>query len=1049
MARRGYLVDDGWNDGIELFDENGPSRGSTQQTANESLPEVAAAATPERSRPPPAGRFSDVVLRDGALERRPWLMKYRDPAVEDEFVIFGHRSPWPFPFIVSLVIVDTLLYYLATSSDPFTLCIAILYLLLTPAAVLMSETARKYLPASMVVSERTRALFIEHVMMPVHVAGCILTTLASSRHPLYFAYFRDFTWSRFFDFAAEDVGAAPTSGTPLVSHDAGGVPQFIRDHYLEMNVLLTIPIATTPRISTAGPWLALALAGILTALYNATEGLTTEMKIAYTLDIGTRGVVAGILLTAWEWDRRRHFETCVRALRHTRHIALLVDRLRQHVDATRPAGCSRQRYNELQLTVGGTVTRASDLFYAVSDAAVVTVRVVADAMRGDTQEATCCAQWHFTNCLAEACDQVAVSFGATRFTCRSLEVSLVFGLFAAPGKDATIGAFDEFPEHRLEAGETTTECLRACNFVANIARAFRASYRRRFPDDADDPPSLRIGIDTGPIEAVMPSSAARASLTLLVTGRPVRGAETLSGLAMPGSALISGEVRSVVSGHFYSTELHRLRVAGRSTSVSILGLQFVDVEEASVMSGSLSNTHTRSVENSIEASNRVSADPAQPWAFIGANEALEGDPNCIARCSGKFADPDVEREYLAFESNAFIMRHVSTVVCIMECATLAIGYYATGSPMSYIEWILLAGAVSVALAMEAIIFRGNMSQCTQIAIRVATFYIFAPMYMAIAYFHRDFFSIVRIRQPVMGLLLGYGMTGITPSTFPAIIDSLMRLVAIRIFERAFVGLYVDVRSTVVLSVMLVAVDIVMIQALRMRNRSHFADYCASQRVHLAWTQARVEVQERLARLVPARTAKFLADPTVTFDCATSVFFVHNAVMMLMEVDVSAASATASPSVTMTTVNSTSGPLTSSPGGDRMESVNSYRSGVSTEAPCSETLDAALDVLTVLHTVPEVATGDIAVLRYGSAWLLVTNLENQNSSALAKDVLLRATDDVKTAMAASHDGRRISVDTSLLEGPLAGGLIGSTTGRTFVAVGPVIDRARHRANYVSE
>jgi hypothetical protein len=163
------------------------------------------------------GRFNNVVLSVHALKRRRWVMTYVDPLVETEFILFSNRSPWPFPFIVTLCALNASLLYFGPMPDPCVLGVACVWLALAPAAILFSETARKYLPPRFVVTDKTRALFIEHAVMPALLVTCVLTVTASSRNPAKFASHKGFSWHDVFTFETTDpqneAGGSGSSGS--------------------------------------------------------------------------------------------------------------------------------------------------------------------------------------------------------------------------------------------------------------------------------------------------------------------------------------------------------------------------------------------------------------------------------------------------------------------------------------------------------------------------------------------------------------------------------------------------------------------------------------------------------------------------------------------------------------------------------------------------------------------------------------------------------------------------------------------------------------------
>jgi hypothetical protein len=119
------------------------------------------------------GRFSNVVLKQDALERRRWLMMYRDTDVEMEFVTFSNRSPWPFPFVTLVCVLNTIMLYVGPLPHWGSLVASAAWALLLPFVVLLSTTVRRRLPERFAASDRSRALFIEHAVIPVFAVSVV------------------------------------------------------------------------------------------------------------------------------------------------------------------------------------------------------------------------------------------------------------------------------------------------------------------------------------------------------------------------------------------------------------------------------------------------------------------------------------------------------------------------------------------------------------------------------------------------------------------------------------------------------------------------------------------------------------------------------------------------------------------------------------------------------------------------------------------------------------------------------------------------------------
>jgi hypothetical protein len=73
---------------------------------------------------------------------------------------------------------------------------------------------------------------------------------------------------------------------------------------------------------------------------------------------------------------------------------------------------------------------------------------------------------------------------------------------------------------------------------------------------------------------------------------------------------------------------------------------------------------------------------------------------------------------------------------------------------------------------------------------------------------------------------------------------------------------------------------------------------------------------------------------------------------------------------------------------------------------------------------------------------VTDDSSSDPLQPTRAVLHRIAADVFRAVTDIHHGA-VQVSTALIEGPLAGGIVGTVTGRTFVAVGPTIEALRKR------
>jgi class 3 adenylate cyclase len=960
--------------------------------------------------------FSDVVLSDDALTRR-LLLRYADPSVETEFIIFTHRSPWPFPFAVILGVINTLFLYLGPFPDPHLLYSISAQALLLPAVVLFSDTARRCLPRRLIVSAKLRALFIEHAYMPVLALSTVMLLLGTARHPAPFYYNESFSWDSLVSFPKDVVNMTTTSTTtpPRPSTNSSAVlddttsmvskPPFVLDYLVDMQSIITMPMATTPRLSTSLPWLLLTvISTVAVVFWGESHDLPDNVRILYTAEMAMKVLASAMMIAAWEWDRRQHFEACVRQHRQSTHTLRVVDRLHEHLRAALPAGCASP--------VPGDPSKAADdddVRFESACAAIITVRVVSPEMTSTTSERECIRQLKVASCLVDACDEVGRLLGASRFACSGMEVAIAVHLFPSTASAGSNNIRSVGSSTTGSCGDTPTcPAVLACLIATHVTRSFRARYRQVLPDDdGDDPPPLRIGIDVGAAMAIIPRRSC-SSLSVVVHGRPLHGADALCGLAMPGSTLVSGEVRSLVSEYFYTTELHRLRVAGRLTSVSILGQQFAITRFDS-------GTATAN-PSSMFCSSPSSTPPRVPLGIVGGIEVgvSDKDPEPLRLRwrygAHEFEDPAVEAEYLAFETNRSVARHVVPVLGVLLCALLAIEYHVTGSPMNGFQWGLLCAACVASIATESLLYRGDMPPWRQTLAREAFILVFSPLFMFSAYVHDDFFSIVRIHTGGTMLAIAFALNGITPNKLPILLDSIICAAIFKIEEKAMVGLVSPFGPTFAFFVMQVIVSTVVVHVYRSRKRVQFADMIRAERVQHTWQQARVRVEERLQRLMPLCIAKRLATPS---------------------------SAAAADLLVTTTHFSKSTPiLVFHLGSDCDENLSRQPTPTPSTSVPPALMDeqaAAVRLLRVLQTTPEVAAGVLTVVRRSSAWILVAF---GASCTITNSELRRIAADVQQAFGNDPLNSRAALTITTSRGPAAGALLGQQNARSFVFVGPL-------------
>jgi class 3 adenylate cyclase len=938
--------------------------------------------------PAAALRFSAAVLTRDALVRRWWSMHYADPAVETEFLIFSHRSPWPLPVLATSSVALGVLFYLGPLRDIMMLAWITLYLCLWLVAILTTDTWRQFAPCkALIVSDRARALIIEHVVMPVAALTTVCLVLVTWRHPVAYAYHREFSWVATFSFSADNM--------------TGVNPPSVADYLLDMGAIHILPLATTPRVLTAFPWLVVTVIGAGAVLFTTNKDVPLHVEVLYLSELIVKAVVVAVLLLGWEWDRRRHFEACVRNMRQSRDALRIVRRLQRHVDAVLPLGCP------------APAKCVTDVRYASDDAAIVTVQLVeatpSDAFASGvnidtTDEQSSLRQLRELNCLVDACDSAARTLRGARYSGCSGEIHMAFGLFH---HDAIV-KLDDNGDRVQGAAETCARgdtALHACVFATLVRRTFRSLHRRRFPDSLSEPPPLRIGIDAGAVAAVVPGGGGGggAWLSALVAGRPAVGAATLATLAMPGTTLVSADVRTPADGHFNTTELHRSRIAGRVTSVAMLGQQFAPI--ISPPDGRRCSASMIADTTASESSGLISAFE-MPLAIRDALPELQGTLVWNLR----FADPDVELAYRAFETNESRARHSASVVAIILCVALAAAYFVTGSPMSAWQWLSWSLAVIVAICVGAVTYRGQMSQREQILVKLALNLLFKPFFILTAFFHADFFNPVRTHTATLVITLGMGMLGITPSAYPVVLDTTLRAVVLRLCERGMVGLTLGLQQTLVLIFSDVFTASGLIQLMRMRNREHFADVTAAERTHLTSAAVQIRVSQQLTRLMPAVIAQRFAQPRTDVTFEPSITFTPAAVVIAVTC-VPSSEDTAGESVT--------------PAGQK----------------CPLPADSALlRELTVFQGIAEVASGAVTLQRHGERWLLFGDLNPAATPSSTEATMLHVAQEVRQRLIDALNDEAVDISVTLHIGPLAGGVMGATSSRTFVGVGSVVKAA---------
>jgi hypothetical protein len=259
------------------------------------------------------------------------------------------------------------------------------------------------------------------------------------------------------------------------------------------------------------------------------------------------------------------------------------------------------------------------------------------------------------------------------------------------------------------------------------------------------------------------------------------------------------------------------------------------------------------------------------------NVELQG--SCL--WSERFVDHDVERDYRAFETNALVTRHIGPVLAVILCGVLVVEHYATGDAVSVTEGLVILLAALVALCVEMVVYRGAMSQRVQIIVRMTIFLVFVPLCAASAFFHDNFFSVVRLRTSSLFIPAAFAMAGITPSSLPALLDGVLRVAFFRLSERAFIGITLSLQSTISLGLAELFTGVGIVLAVRARNRSQFADFATAQQSQLAWANARQTVHNQFTRLVPPRIAARFTDPTAEFTFFGTAFFAPHALILAL------------------------------------------------------------------------------------------------------------------------------------------------------------------------
>jgi class 3 adenylate cyclase len=933
---------------------------------------------------PGVSPFSGVVLSSEALDRRQWLMLYRDPDVEAEFVIFSNRSPWAFPFVVFLCILNALILYVGGLRHWGMLAASASFSVLVPPAALFTSAARRWLPKSLVASAKTRAMFIEHAVMPVFAVGIVFIVLASVQRPGHTSFHVAATFRDALDVFRKDTD--PVSGKSSFA-----------DVMLDMQMMFFVTIATTPRVTTALPYLVFACGMGCLVVYKASESFSPVEKDLYACELVLKGAVTALLLAGWEWDRRRHFEVCVRTFQRSRQIMALVQRLHGDVSAALPLGCV--------LPANGMDAR-----YASSDAVVLALQIhlpVLDILQShDATESECLRRLTTLRCLVAACDKQGAKLGASRFAAMGDEVLAAVGLFDTPA-----------------AAALRSPGVRACLFATYVVRAFRVAYRRQHPDDSQDPPSLRIGIDSGAVEAMIPYGSCQ-SLSAIVCGRAVRGAETLAGLAMPGTALVSSDVRASVREHFLTTELHRLRVAGRQTAVSLLGHQFSTGPRPLSTSGDHQDDSVTDMERTPDSSISIPAHTRRDelHSLLAADPRSKGQLVGNMLCSERFADADVEQDYLMHETNSSMTRYLAPAMAILACASLCVAYYMEGSRMNGPEWACVSTAGLISLVALYIVHRGRMTQRRQIAVRWSIGVIVAAFVTVSAYFHDVFYDYVRFRMNVFITPIGVGLHGIVPSRLPVVVDVTVRMAMFRFTSAVFVGRSIDVHF-LPLYIVEATTMVMSYQLVRSRNRWAYVDYAIAAHAKASYARARQIIQEMLAQLMPAHVAEQIVRSSTAE--APPALLTSDAVILCLIVR---SRDEDTPRVFVARASPTQPCAVSFP-----------QPGATLEDTQHAADQARADAATwhLLRGMPTVASGAVHLQRHGSRWLLFVGLRDEPSSGVL-ETLRDELADVERNLITS--GSVLSWAIVQSEGRLAGGIVGADAAKGFAAVGPAVDGA---------
>jgi hypothetical protein len=573
---------------------------------------------------------------------------------------------------------------------------------------------------------------------------------------------------------------------------------------------------------------------------------------------------------------------------------------------------------------------------------------------------------------------------------------------------------------QTSSDSAASACLRACAFTVTLIRSFRAVYRRQFPDADDDPPALRIGIDSGPAEAVVP----RGCLSVLVSGSAVRGAATLAAMAMPGSALLTGEVRAAVSGHFSTTELHRLRVAGRTTAVSMLGQQFGQVDDIAPAEPTFDSDSMASSEPSA-----VNSLQRELNAILADDPSNKGELTGNMLCSESFADPDVERDYLMHENNTSLTRYLGPVLMLLAVCTVCGAYYAEGASMNAAEWTCAAASAAVALAALYVVHRGRMSQRKQIAVRLSIMAVAYPLLMLSAYFHHPFFDYVRFRMAALLAPVGFGLDALVPSRLPAVVNAIVCLLVRRMCVFVFTGRTFRPQM-LSMSITEFASILVTYQVIRSRNRWQYVDYAIARHAKDSWTRARLIIEEMLAQLLPAHLAQQIAQEdsmsSASSGDACPTLISGNAAVYSVSLR-----AQAEDSAPLGGESKVLSSPTTSNSDDSADGVRERECAHDRSRP-HETLWAAL------RAMPSVESGAVHLQPHGPRFLLFCNLVNDAQKAADLGEFESELNDAQCGVAAAFGAHAVVFSNAQSNGPLCGGIAGTRAAKGFVAVGPTVD-----------